>query len=82
VRGVGGWMVAKVSGGFTPYGRVVVTTQSGAQLGAGILWNGTAAIRLRAWVLPVGTHTVTVSYQGNGVALPSSTTATVRVVRH
>ena len=81
VRGVGGWMVAKVSGGFTPYGRVVVTTQSGAQLGAGILWNGTAAIRLRAWVLPVGTHTVTVSYEGNGVALPSSTTATVQVVR-
>ena len=74
-------MVAKVSSGFTPYGRVVVTTQSGAQLGAGILWNGTAAIRLRAgccrWA-----PTVTVSYQGNGVALPSSTTATVRVVRH
>ena len=54
----------------------------GEQLGAGILQNGFATIRLRAWVLPVGTHTVTVSYQGNGVALPSSTTATVRVVRH
>ena len=81
VHGVGGWMVVKVSGGFTPYGRVVVTTGSGQQLGAGFLQNGIATIRLRAWVLPVGTHTVTVSYEGNGVALPSSTTATVQVVR-
>jgi 5'-nucleotidase len=81
VRGVGGWMVASVSGGFTPYGRVVVTTESGQQLGAAFLENGTARIRLRPWVLPVGTHTVTVSYEGNGVAQPSSTTATIQVVR-
>ncbi len=81
VRGVGGWMVAKVSGGFTPYGRVVVTTEAGEQLGAGILRNGVTTIRLRGWVLPLGTHTVTVSYEGNGVAQPSSTTATIQVVR-
>ena len=72
-------MVTTTSTGFTPSGFVVLTSQ-GSEIGTGKLSNGKATIRLTK-SFAVGTHTIRAKYLGTDDVEPSSTTASLRVIR-
>ncbi|KAA1417004.1 ExeM/NucH family extracellular endonuclease [Nocardioides humilatus] len=68
------------SAGHTPAGYVSLKSGSTA-LGSGVLSGGVATASIAAKKLGVGTHTVTITYAGDGTTEPGTGTATLTVVK-
>ncbi|PWN02906.1 hypothetical protein DJ010_10975 [Nocardioides silvaticus] len=73
-------VTVSTSGGPTPTGEVALTS-GGETIGTGTLTDGEADVAIAGDALPVGTHTVTVSYAGDDEVKPGSGTATVTVTK-